>query len=773
MLIRFMTVCGVKAIFIFFICVALTGCGYTITSPIIKKDGVTTQDDIGSVHVAVLSVAPWDKYVEELQPLFKLTAADALNKVVPTTSIIDSKLMNILGAGLKVALTTTAVTDTITTVSEAGKDTTTKRENKEEKKPGDLSSVSGGTVDTPDRKANDMAGVSGDVHVDSMTKYLAATALFQEVALLNRYIKDAADVYDGDYVPYVVRLQVSLMPRRSDLSYDAYTNLSFFSKDQRSTVTVNQRSEDIIGRCSKNKSTDTDSCFESERREEEKNGEVYCYEVHRDKEGNETKKEVTLSTNDKCVTIVREKYPILNNNGTPTVLPLLVTDNIVNILSSRSENQLRQYGLAIGAMIESVGIGASFKNAIEKIENERGNYLNSLLTVAKLSDNSIRVRFGAMKQTGANNSGYAMVPRTHNITVLLMMPKAYAEKKVMVSAKTIMLNSKTGEYIPGRNFKKSKEVEDVFTKTGLDKLSNGYEIAGYLVGIAEENDWVNFVKLCKEYARGEHCGSLWADMISLRAGSSYAFTSFKLPRDTKPVLFPTQAALLLDDTKGKTIVTLTGGENLKKEYLSATLYIDNTTAGGKSKNGGDKNCTDVAIENYYPFIAENIELTSGGKTAEFVFPSLKAWGLNSNTSENRIKITYSKNKGEVCLNKILYMAKPAEEAKGRGFTATVTPTSVSANKDGEGILNVTFKKTKANPAQQIYFNVRGADIEKITSKPANIFSDDDTGEIYVKTDGTLTLYLKNLGSNSNVVINTWKENKDALTNIVLPVERLK
>ena len=64
-----------------------------------------------------------------------------------------------------------------------------------------------------------------------MLRYWAATALFQEVKLLNRYVRDAA--INGDYVPYVLRFNVAFMPLRRHLPLDTYVNLSvFLGKDE-------------------------------------------------------------------------------------------------------------------------------------------------------------------------------------------------------------------------------------------------------------------------------------------------------------------------------------------------------------------------------------------------------------------------------------------------------------------------------------------------------------------------------------------------------------
>jgi len=40
-----------------------------------------SQDEVGAVHLAVVSAAPWSEYVESLQPRFELTADQALGLV--------------------------------------------------------------------------------------------------------------------------------------------------------------------------------------------------------------------------------------------------------------------------------------------------------------------------------------------------------------------------------------------------------------------------------------------------------------------------------------------------------------------------------------------------------------------------------------------------------------------------------------------------------------------------------------------------------------------
>ena len=67
--------------------------------------------------------------------------------------------------------------------------------------------------------------------------------------------------------------------------------------------------------------------------------------------------------------------------------------------------------------------------------------LNGLLTVARLSENTLRVRLGAMQAATAD---YAMVPRNHNVTLLLMVPEG-AGSTVQVVARTELVDTETGE----------------------------------------------------------------------------------------------------------------------------------------------------------------------------------------------------------------------------------------------------------------------------------------------------------------------------------------
>ena len=373
-----------------------------------------SQADAGSVHIAVLSVAPWDKYVEDLQPTFDMTTENALKEVIPTTGIIDEKIIDALGAGLKLALPTASVTSTSTVTSETGRETISKTSATKEKKSGDVSAVKGGELSLPEKKPSDISHPSEGVDIDPMTKYLAATALYQEVKLLNRYIKDAA-VYCDECTPYVVRLQISLMPKVRNLPYDAYTTISFFDGSQVPKIT-----SDDFGK-------------------------------------------------------LKVEWPTGKTNP-PFVIPLLVTDNLESILRSSSEDKIRNYTVALSALISGVGLGGNFEKKLDKLKNQKGKDLNSLLTIAKVTENTLRVRLGARQVSGLGDEDhFAMAPRTHNITVLLMVPndkngdkdgkKKDGKKRVEVLALTSMVHATEGKELMRRSPKDLAPVIEKLLKS--------------------------------------------------------------------------------------------------------------------------------------------------------------------------------------------------------------------------------------------------------------------------------------------------------------------
>lgn len=117
------------------------------------------------------------------------------------------------------------------------------------------------------------------------------------------------------------------------------------------------------------------------------------------------------------------------------IVPLLVTDNIESTRRAELAQQIRDLSLAASAMAGNTGLTASARKHLDRMVNAQSTDFNSLMTVARLSENSLRVRLGAIR----GNDRYSIVPRTHNITLVVMAPEnmkelAYISRTQLVDA---------------------------------------------------------------------------------------------------------------------------------------------------------------------------------------------------------------------------------------------------------------------------------------------------------------------------------------------------
>ncbi len=227
----------------------------------------------------------------------------ALQKAIPTTGFIEDKLINAFAARLRVATPQTGTVSTQTVASATGQDTTSSSNSTTTTNPG---SVTNAGREFPFRSLSvsnlpptgDASVLKGTTENNPMLEYLAATALYQEVKLINAYV-DKAAIPKG-FKPFIVRMQVTLNPMARNMPYDAYTTLSFFNE---STGGGQQGTPKVA------------------------------------KEGEESGEEEGK----------RLDEPEMKN---PRILPLLVTDSIEGALAAKSEERIRQFSLGLMAMLQ-------------------------------------------------------------------------------------------------------------------------------------------------------------------------------------------------------------------------------------------------------------------------------------------------------------------------------------------------------------------------------------------------------------------------------------
>jgi len=273
----------------------------------------------GDIGVSIVSVTPWVEYVDTLGPKFTLTGDGALERVVPTRQLTQ----RVQSLGVIAESSATAV------VPAMGEDA-----------PTGLEAASPGIGAAP----GSVAVPEGDVQaLDPFLQYSAASSLYQEVQLLNRYVVDAAAANDS--VPFLVRVQLTHMPYKPNRNRDTYVELGFSA--------CSGTCEDVM------------------------------------------------------------------------VVPLLATENLEKSLGT-SLAELR----AAAAIVQSVsapGVAGRNRAQVDAYSGSavRGQSLNALWTVGSKDGHTLIARIGAYNDD-SRRGGRQMVPRTHFLTVLVLVPENVA-----------------------------------------------------------------------------------------------------------------------------------------------------------------------------------------------------------------------------------------------------------------------------------------------------------------------------------------------------------
>jgi hypothetical protein len=487
-------------------------------------DEPKSQDEVGTIRAAVLSVGTWNNYVSALQPGFVLGPDKALEVVAPTTQVVDQRTLDVLGAGARVALPTTTVVST-TNVLPDGKPAADPGQTTTTSKTGDASALtlppsSAGTRTaaglTPLGKPDDAT-----LGMEPMLRYWAATALYQEVQLINRYVRDAA-IQDSNYEAYVVRFQVGVMPRRRDLQFDAYANLSFFTDDP------------------------------------------------------------------KCKPASAPAPAPPSVCKTPIVLPLLAADSIEGALHSSTADQLRSYAFALSAVIQGVGVAANLDKLRETLERIAGRDLNSLLMVSRLTQNTLRIRLGAAQQGYPRYAmvpqnrfvtAVVLIPKTY-------VPVG-TSRRLLIDAGSEMVDIRTGKVLPSKPAESDaldvaviREAHKLCEEVDIDQAWNA------ILNNDWQEFRTQVCKPCKRKPLG--CGTskadgtpedndvlhqIWRKIASLQAGYGADALQIELPAAMLGALPAPQNVLLSDDKKDATTGMVFGGSKLSTETTCAALVF--------------------------------------------------------------------------------------------------------------------------------------------------------------------------------------------------------
>ncbi len=741
------------------------------------------------MHVAVLSVGRWEDYKQALQPTFELDPKQSLASAGQSTRDIEEQFLDALSIGLRLAPPRTSTTSqSTTTTNQAG--TTTESTETSKKEPGSVSASS--PVSSP-ALPSDKASPSPTLGVDPMAQYWAATALYQEVQLLDRYVRDAIE--KQCFEAYVVRMQVSVMPLRRNLPYDTYGTFAFFSGPQR-VVQVGSKSDQVL-----QGSSPDELMYDAYKKEAKKAG--------------ATESETLFPSQPSSFKALLDQRASDRNHPAlppPFVVPLLVTDNLESTTHGRTMEQVRQYALALSALVGGFGAGADVSRTLESLQQTVGRDYNSLLTIGRITDNAIRIRLGASQGVAQD---YVTVPRTHYITALLLVPTETMEERPPVAHLEAILRlvdagSGNSLQLDVRHFQDEMltryahayklnlkgpacPYDDPACELSWEHPKNAdyREECSYfrffrslLDGIESGDPYAYYYRLQSnrvpppdgQSPQTEGCiddlaqfpaNAVFTDLVELAAYRERWSLSFELPGPRKPTL-PSQLALFRDDGKQTTKVTLCGGSDLSSDLVHAVACVRHQGAGGAT-------CGDNALS----LESSRVTLSDARDCATFEFPSFAALAkrkdagaagslegtpisleltLSTRATGFQAKLRFACGKtepqnpgGKLTLAPVYLVADPEALAS---FELAATSAFIVPDKDSNGSLNVEFKFKPTKDVPEIQFGVRGADLVdfKGVSKPSPLA---DSSKAAISGDGTVQLSLHNLNVKTDVQITAW------------------
>jgi hypothetical protein len=390
------------------------GCGSTVS---LKHRRFDYRDEVAQVHVGVQSVAPFEDYVDALQPRFDLTAAAALDAAVAQTQNSEIRRLQALALSLKAGLPQTGVTSSDVTTTTGGT-TSTSSTTTSTKTPGTLDSAPAPPAvigSLPDVLAGPAAT---SPQLDAALRYRAATALYQEVSLLSRYVRDAAVARNE--TPYVVRFLVSVFPSARLSPYDAYVTVSFAHKYDPDLEPVLRgdnysRLKAYSDLYRRSQSTPSTVPPPPALMEQLKVVDSAFTEVKAAIDEAKTKLTAANKTAPDCA------------NQPAHVVPLFVTDTFESSLDSTALLGSRDLGLSLGGTVSGVALGAGLSDRLEDERRWLNRGLNGLYTLGSPSDHSLEVRLGAAYAGDL----YVMVPRTYSLTALVL---AQSQETVFTSS---------------------------------------------------------------------------------------------------------------------------------------------------------------------------------------------------------------------------------------------------------------------------------------------------------------------------------------------------
>lgn len=591
-----------------------------------------------------------------------------------------------------------------------------------------------------------------------MLRYLAATALLQEVTLLSRYVTDKIQA-PGDQA-FLVRLQLAVMPNRRGMPYDVLTDITLHAGDEQ----LRAQLAPLVPR--------SPACGAGQ-------------------------------------------YDTLN------IVPMVVTDNLEGLQASRSSDIARQIGLSLLGTVQGIGASGSFARTTNLLRATQGNDANSLLTVAKLADDTVRVRLGAVQSPTYR---YATLPRTHNISLLVIYrpcrataatpaaPETATPRTTTAITRTTFRDAMSGAALPYEDTSRRlyrqmqalrskypghlsylefarlyqwanrQDRESFFGYMDRKALRTGACGGGIMDAIAGvrrypddpallRTDDPSLVSLredtagaglreqvvqdgrpsltpeCRELSVARYriiAAGLWTDLISARPMGEFAFTRIPLTLRTTDRRFPPVQTALVSYGKSETVAPLPQGQDLIGLQKVRAALVERS-----------KGLSIAAIET---------GISADGTAVSAKFPSLERFGDQKATSYELELAVEGYGDDAPCDAAEQQLSPPqcartypvvlhnsAPSATSPYFIAA-TASGIIASHEGRGRLNVTVTQKGTDPfSQKLFLRIEGAELNRIEVLRGGGYESRSEGW-RITSAGELTPWLENLIPNQVVKV---------------------
>ena len=169
------------------------------------------------------------------------------------------------------------------------------------------------------------------------------------------------------------------------------------------------------------------------------------------------------------------------------VYPLVITDAMESANVGKSIEVVRQAALQLSGIVSNVGLGGSLAGGTDRLDALLGSDRNSLVTVGRVSDHTLRIRLGAAQQ---GSRKLALVPSTHNISVVVFTKSDEAKADLHIDKLAIVTQTELVDVDSGKaleSLRSGKAARDELRNRVL-RIVNGYDY-GFLKECAGTEDY--------------------------------------------------------------------------------------------------------------------------------------------------------------------------------------------------------------------------------------------------------------------------------------------